>query len=95
MNSEFIFQIKKIDDELHTILTLKDLNVSIETFFNELQKVKHKINSKITIDFATRAGEDYFFNKKGILKDGIGYEVKVDYSWHNSNDVLCKNFMLF
>ena len=51
MNSEFMFQIKTINDELHTILTLKEFNVSIETFFNELQKVKYRIKSKIKYRF--------------------------------------------
>jgi len=95
MDSKFIFQIKKIDDELHTIFTLKELNVSIETFFNELQLIKYNIKSKIQIDFTCIAGKDHHFNDKGILKHGTGHEVKVDYSWYDIKNKLCKNYMLF
>ncbi|SFN90406.1 hypothetical protein SAMN05421741_11360 [Paenimyroides ummariense] len=95
MNSQFIFQIKKIDDELHTIFTLKELNVSIETFFNELQKIKYHAKSNVKIDFTSKAGTDHYFNRKGILSYGTGHEVKVDYSWYDIKNKLCKDFMLF
>lgn len=68
MDSKFIFQIKKIDDELHTIFTLKELNVSIESFFNELQLIKYTIKSKIHIDFTCIAGNDHYFNDTRNIK---------------------------
>lgn len=95
MNSEFIFRIKKIEDELHTIFTLKEFNVSVEAFFNKLQQIKYRTNSKISIDSITAAGRDHHFNNKGIRKRGKGYDVKVEYSWYDIMNKLCTNYMLF